>query len=167
MDKTKLEAIKRLKAEMKELQDKPPGSIGVTVGFADKQSRDIFHWIITMTGPKGTPYSGGLFILTADFQEDYPKSRPEVQFKTEIYHCNVGLASSANKGHVCISSINNWESQPDHLRKMNNILWDIYSLFYRQNPEDPMNGEAANLYKTNKEKFDQKVKEYVEKNAGF
>jgi ubiquitin-protein ligase len=41
------------------------------------------------------------------------------------------------------------------------ILFSIYMILYNPNPNSPLNSEAANLYKEDKNKFKQKVKEYI------
>ena len=48
--------------------------------------------------------------------------------------------------------------------KMSLILSDIFSLFYEQNPKDN-NNPIHNEYKFNRNSFEEKVKEYLEKNA--
>ena len=57
----KIEAIKRIKEEFKDLSTNPNPNIGVTVGLVNENN--IFEWKCTLMGPKDTSYEGGLFIL--------------------------------------------------------------------------------------------------------
>ena len=50
---------------------------------------------------------------------------------------------------------------------MEDIFNHVLILFYKQKPDSPMNGEAAKLYKTGKNKFLEKVKEYKTKYANI
>lgn len=161
VDSNKIKAMTTLKREFEELKKNPPGTCGVCVGPGEDKSKGIFQWRVSMTGPEDSCYRGGLFWINVDFPEDYPIHRPEVQFRTKIFHCNIG-GDEYTEGHVCISSINNWESKPSNMRT---VLWDIYSLFYKQNPDDPMNVIASDLYKKDKAKFEQTAKDWVIKYA--
>ena len=79
---SKLKSIKTLKAQYNELLDGSFLSLGITVGLI--KEGDFFHWRISLLGPQDTPYGGGLFILTADFPNDFPDSRPKVRFTTKV-----------------------------------------------------------------------------------
>ena len=146
----KKKALAQLKKELKELQKDPLATLGVTCGLIQKD--DYFHWNITMLGPQDTPYAGGLFFLTADFKDNYPKTAPEVKFKNKIYHLNVN-----DGGHVCISTLNNWVKGTT----MSEVLSLIFALFYKENPNSAYSQERANLFKNNREKFDQNVREWT------
>ncbi|KAA0190823.1 hypothetical protein FBUS_11793 [Fasciolopsis buskii] len=39
---------------------------------------DILHWEGTITGPKGTPYEGGIFQIELNFDTGYPLNPPKV-----------------------------------------------------------------------------------------
>ncbi len=172
MNKNKLAAMKKLSEEFKDLQEKPAGNCGCTVGYLDMVKKDIFQWKITMIGPADSPYAGGLFSIRVLFKEGYPAVKPEAQFITTIWHVNVGVEPvyGYEKGHICISSINNWEDRynnPQHrnLCNMRKVVWDIFSLFYKQNPGSPMNPKAAEQYRAKDGSFERTVKEYVTKFA--
>ena len=47
---------------------------------------DFLRWKIFITGPKGTPYEGGVFQLSCQFPENYPFKTPDLKFDTKIYH---------------------------------------------------------------------------------
>ena len=157
LSKKKLEAMKYIKNEFNKLQNDPILSLGCTVGLNEKYNKDIFHWKITLIGPIDTPYAGGMFFLTADFSENYPKVKPEVRFVNKIYHLNV----SPSNGHICISTLNNWvEKTP-----MVDVISAIFALFYDQNPKSPYSGEMAREYESNRKEFDRKAREWTQQYA--
>ena len=67
---------------------------------------NYYLWRITMVGPQNTPYQGGLFTIFATFPMDYPDHGPEFKFMNPIYHLNLDFKK--DKGHICLSSINDW-----------------------------------------------------------
>ena len=156
LSKEKLAAMKYLKKEYDNLQNDPILSLGCTVGLANN---DIFHWKITLLGPVDTPYAGGLFILTADFPDNYPNSKPEVKFVNKIYHLNV----SPRNGHICISILNSYQPKTPIV----DVISGIFSLFYNQNPASPYDGAMAREYETNRNEFNRKAKEWTQKYASM
>ena len=155
MDPKKIKTMKCLKKELDELKRDPIITLGVCVG---EINNDVFHWQITMLGPQDTPYSGGLFYLTAEFPDNYPDSGPEVKFKNKMYHLNV-----SNNGHVCINTLSNWRKGTT----MTEVLSLIFALFYKQNPDDAYSQDMAKLFKTNRQEFDKNAREYTEKYASI
>ena len=153
----KMNAIARLRKELKELQTDPLATLGVTAGLVKKN--DYFHWQITMLGPQDTPYAGGLFFLTADFPNNYPNLGPEIRFKNKIYHLNV----NESNGHVCISTLNEWEKGTT----MVEVLSLIFALFYKENPDSAYDKQKAQLFKTNRAKFDENVRDWTRKYASL
>ena len=146
INKKKLEAMKKLKAEFDELKNNPITSLGVTVGLED--SNNIFKWKISMIGPQDTPYAGGLFFLEAVFPEDYPKNGPKIKFLTKIFHCNVFHWG------ICISTLNHWVPTP-----MEKVLSDIFALFYSQNPDN--SDQPSREYKTDRALFEKHCREWA------
>ena len=116
----KLQTMKYLKNEYTQLQNDPILSLGATVGLPNPSN--IFHWNITLVGPQDTPYAGGMFFLTADFPETYPKTKPEIRFTNKIYHLNV----RESDGHICISTLNQWVPNTP----MVSVISAIFALFY-------------------------------------
>ena len=106
-------------SEYNSLQNDPNlVNFGCTFGLVNN---DYFHWKFSLLGPQDTPYTGGMFLLTADFPEDYPQGRPEVRFCNKIYHLNV----SPSNGHIGIAILNNWTPKTPMIE----VISDIYSLF--------------------------------------
>ena len=151
ISKQRLETMKYLKNEFNALQNNPILSLGCTVGLPNPNN--IFHWRLSLLGPQDTPYAGGMFFLSVDFPEGYPKVRPEVRFKNKIYHLNV----SNSNGHICISTLNNWKKGTPIV----DIISSIFALFYDQNPDSPYSGEMAREYQSNRPEFDRKAREWT------
>ena len=153
--KQKLQTMKYLKNEFTQLQTDPILSLGATVGLPDPNN--IFHWNITLIGPQDTPYAGGMFFLTADFPDDYPKKKPEIRFTNKIYHLNV----RSSDGHICISTLNQWVPGTS----MVSVLSAIFALFYDQNPFSPYSVKMAAQYKLNRNEFNRMAAEWTRKYA--
>ena len=157
LSKQKLETMKYIRTEFDNLQKDPILSLGCTVGLNPKYQNNIFHWIVSLFGPMDTPYSGGTFILTVDFPDTYPNSKPEVRFTNKIYHLNV----SGTNGHICISTLNEWKPKTP----MVDVISSIFALFYDQNPNSPYSGEMAREYTSNRAEFNRKAQEWTKKYA--
>ena len=93
-------------------------------------------------GPSDSPYQGGVFFLDIQFPPDYPFKPPKCQFKTKVYHPNI----NANGG-ICLDILKNQWSPALTTTK---VLLYISSLLSDPNPDDPLVGEIAALFKSNK-----------------
>jgi len=160
----KLKAMNQIKSEYNQIRQNPNQNIGVTVGLINDD--DIFHWKVTLIGPKDTSYRGGIFILHIHFPDDYPNSKPEVNFITPIYHVNVNpnksnIPGSEPLGHVCISTLNWWK--PEY--KMIEVLTNIFGLFYMANPQSPYGLERATELQNNRALHEKKIKFFTKKYA--
>ena len=158
-----LKGKERLIKEYDQLTNDPDinNCFGIDYWDPDTDNPDITHWQITLIPPVGTDYEGGFYKIEAKFLEDYPDSAPQLKFVTKIFHCNVDESS----GHICVNSIkDDWKPS----LTMEDVLNHIMILLYKQNPDSPMNGYAADLYrKKNKTEFLAKVKEYSKKYANI
>ena len=160
----KINAMKKIKEEFKDLNSNPIANIGATIGLVDDDN--IFEWQCSLMGPKDTSYAGGLFFLRVIFPENYPNSAPDVNFITPIYHINVNprkakFAGAEKLGHVCISTLNWWK--PEY--KMREVLTNIFALFYMGNPDSPYGLERAEELKHNKALYEKKIKYFTKKYA--
>ena len=156
MNNAKYTAMKTIKKELENLINEPIYTCGVTAGLINPN--DVFHWRITMIGPKNTPYEGGLFNIIADFPDNYPQQAPKMRFLNKMYHCNV-----SSEGNICISTLNKWKPGTT----MTELLPLIFALFFMQNPNDPYDNNVANLYKNDKAQFDQIARDYTQKYANI
>jgi ubiquitin-protein ligase len=79
------EGKKRAKAELKRLQtDKIEGVLSVGV-----KGDDDFCFQLKLSGPPGSPYQGGTFLVEVKLPLEYPNAPPSLAVLTPIEHCNI------------------------------------------------------------------------------
>jgi ubiquitin-conjugating enzyme E2 D/E len=114
------------------------------------------HYVF-IKGPKDTPFENGIFKLSIKLPNDYPYKPPKMYFLTRVYHPNISA-----DGSICIDILKDqWSSA----LRLNTVLLSLSDLLANPNPNDPLVPDIANEYKTNKEKYNQKVIDYVKKFA--
>ena len=147
--------------EFQDLKDNPIASIGVCVGLPNPNN--MYEWRCTMIGPSDTSFSGGLFYLKIKFPQNYPNSPPEVLFVTPIYHVNVNHINNPQcpLGHICLSTLNFWNSE----YRMREVLTNIFALFYLGNPDSPFGIDRQKEMKENPALFEEKIKYFTQKYA--
>jgi ubiquitin-conjugating enzyme E2 D/E len=148
--------VGRLRKEIRILAMEPLEGI-VAAPVSDT---DLFHWEATIVGPEGTPYEGGTFKLAIEFPQDYPFKPPIVTFKTRVYHCNVD--GSEGGGGICVSTLKAGWSPSLTVPK---VLLSICSLLNEPNPDDPLVGSVAELYRSDRVAHDQEAKKWTLKYA--
>jgi len=108
-------------------------------------------------GPAESPYSGGVFFLSIIFPTDYPFKPPKISFTTKIYHPNI----NAN-GSICLDILRDQWSPALTISK---VLLSICSMLTDPNAEDPLVPDIAQLYKTDKSKYEATAREWTRKFA--
>jgi ubiquitin-conjugating enzyme E2 D/E len=116
-----------------------------------------FHWQATVLGPHDSPYSGGTFFLNIIFPTDYPFKPPQCNFVTRIYHPNIDTNGSINLDIL--------KDQWSPAMTISKVLLSISSLFTNINLDDPLVPEIAQLYNTDKAKFEATAREWTKKYA--
>ena len=162
--KSKISAMKRIKEEYISINQYPNTSLGIEIGLVDEYN--IFRWKITLSGPIDSSYKRGIFVLYINFPDEYPNSKPEVVFRTPIYHVNVNpiksnMPGAEPLGHVYIPTLNCWK--PEY--KMGEVLTDIFGLFYISNPESPYCLDRVNEVRFNKALHEEKIRHFTNKYA--
>ncbi|XP_067673393.1 uncharacterized protein [Haliotis asinina] len=146
-------AMKRIYKEWQDCVEHPIEGISFRP-FADY----VFKWDATIEGPAGTPYEGGSFMLDVGFPMDYPFKPPKVQFKTRIYHPNI-----SKKGLLNLDILKDAWSPALTIAK---VLLCVRCLLVDDiNPDDPLEPDIARLYKTDRAKYEQTVREWTRKYA--
>lgn len=142
-------ALKRLEKELRGLNDDPIAQI--SAGPVD--SEDLYNWMATITGPEGTPYQGGVFFLKIQFPANYPFTAPKVSFTTRIYHPNI-----SSNGAICVDILKEMWSPALTISK---VLLSICTLLDTPNPDDPLVPEIAQLYKSDRARYNQVAQEWT------
>ena len=152
MNPQKLNALRRIQEEYKQLHRSPLVNFGITVGLYDEDN--LFVWKCTILGPKDTFYKGGLFYLKIIFPDTYPQTKPEIIFLTPIYHLNVKFFVGGLQplGHICVNTLNEW-NPGDSVKK---VLPELFTLMHKNNPDSPYDDS----YQTRR-------KEFINNNALF
>lgn len=114
---------------------------------------NMTHWIGHIDGPKDTPYAGGRFHLNIEFPPAYPIKPPEVRFTTPVYHPNI-----STNGEICLDILH---SQWSPALTVSNLLISLCSLLSDPNPEHGLNRDALQLYRTDKVKYNETVRDWV------
>ena len=143
--KSREEVEQLIKKQYKVVKEEPMPSLGISVGLKDK---NYFKWAVLIFAPDDSIYKGQIFELNIDFNENFPKFNPKVKFITKIYHCNV-----SDEGDINIPSLQNWNEDIS----MNQVLSDIFSLFYKQNVEKAFDKTIAFEYEHNRPQFEKKA----------
>jgi ubiquitin-conjugating enzyme E2 M len=116
--------------------------------FADPA--DLLNFTLTITPDEGM-YRGGKFTFSFNINTNYPHEPPKVKCIPKIYHPNVDL-----EGNVCLNILReDWKP----VLNLNSVMVGLQYLFLEPNAEDPLNKEAAEDLRKNRDAFIQNVKE--------
>ncbi|KAJ9476530.1 Ubiquitin-conjugating enzyme E2-16 kDa [Pseudozyma hubeiensis] len=144
---------KRIGKELADLTKEPIAGIAV-----EPKEDNIYKWVAKLQGPAKSPYAGGTFLVDMDFPIEYPFKSPKVKFNTRIYHPNIDEG-----GNLCVGILKSEAWKPS--TKAVTILLSILQLLEEPNPDDALVASIAELYNTDKAKFDKTAQEYTKKYA--
>ena len=160
------EASSLLQKQFKSIQQDPSSGFSAVL-----INNDIFKWRVTIVGPPGTPYDGGIFTAILTFPEDFPLNPPKMKFLCPMYHPNI-----SETGEVCISILDPSENeiqsyersdrwQPAHT--VESLLLSVISMLSDPICESPENLDAAKTFRSDKQEFLRKVRRTVEQSHEF
>ncbi|KAK8847437.1 hypothetical protein IAR55_005295 [Kwoniella newhampshirensis] len=110
---------------------------------------DVLNFTLTITPDEGI-YKGGVFKFTFAINANYPHEPPKVRCVQKIYHPNLDL-----EGNVCLNILReDWKP----VLNLSSVMIGIQYLFLEPNPDDPLNKDAAEDLRRNREAFIQNVK---------
>ncbi|KAH7338190.1 ubiquitin-conjugating enzyme/RWD-like protein [Rhizoctonia solani] len=112
---------------------------------ASPHEDNLRYFDVTIAGPGGSPFEGGVFKLELFLPEEYPMNPPKVRFLTKIYHPNIDKWSPA--------------------LQIRTVLLSIQALLSAPNPDDPLATDVAKHYKENESDAIRVSKEWTEKYA--
>ncbi|CAM2110203.1 ubiquitin-conjugating enzyme E2 S [Caretta caretta] len=132
--------IRLVYKEVSTLTSDPPEGIKV---FPNEE--DITDVQVTIEGPEGTPYAGGVFRMKLILGKDFPAAPPKGYFLTKIFHPNVGAS-----GEICVNVLKkDWKAELG----IKHVLLTIKCLLIHPNPESALNEEAGRLLLENYEEY--------------
>jgi len=109
---------------------------------------DLTHFNVSITPDTGY-WKGATYKFVFAVPSHYPHSPPKVECKTNIYHPNIDL-----QGKVCLNILReDWRPVLD----INAVIYGLIYLFYEPNPDDPLNHEAADLFRKDIKSFERLV----------
>lgn len=121
------------------------GSVAV-VTFPNPNDLTSFHVTVT---PDSGYWRSATYHFTFTIPAIYPHEPPKVHCDTKIFHPNIDL-----QGNVCLNILREeWKPVLD----INAVIYGLIYLFYEPNPHDPLNHEAADLYRNNITQFERIV----------
>lgn len=113
---------------------------------------NYFKWLVSFKGPTDSLYENGVFLVQLDFTKEYPYKPPNCKMITKTFHPNISNQS------ICLNALQN-EWTPAYT--ITKLILAISCILNEPNFDDPLNKEAATLYKTNKEEYKNTVLYYV------
>ncbi|KAM7058029.1 ubiquitin-conjugating enzyme E2 S [Molossus nigricans] len=145
--------IRLVYKEVTTLTTDPPDGIKV---FPNEE--DLTDLQVTIEGPEGTPYAGGLFRMKLLLGKDFPASPPKGYFLTKIFHPNVGA-----NGEICVNVLKrDWTAELG----IRHVLLTIKCLLIHPNPESALNEEAGRLLLENYEEYAARARLLTEIHGG-
>ena len=116
-------------------------------------SDDVHQWTCVIKGPPNSPYEGGFWAISVLFPQDYPFHPPRVRFVTPVYHCNID-----SHGNICLDILkDNWSPA----LTIGKVLLSLTSLLSDPNPNDPLDVFKAQLYRTDRSRYDSECRAMV------
>lgn len=110
---------------------------------------DILNFTLSIEPDEGM-YKGGIYNFSFAISQNYPHDPPKVKCKQKIYHPNIDL-----EGNVCLNILReDWKP----VLNLNAVVVGMQFLFLEPNASDPLNKEAAEDLRSNREGFKRNVK---------
>eukprot|EP00607_Mallomonas_marina_P005978 CAMPEP_0182427756 /NCGR_PEP_ID=MMETSP1167-20130531/19282_1 /TAXON_ID=2988 /ORGANISM="Mallomonas Sp, Strain CCMP3275" /LENGTH=145 /DNA_ID=CAMNT_0024610213 /DNA_START=137 /DNA_END=571 /DNA_ORIENTATION=+ len=130
------ELPRRIKTETQRLLADPVPGVSA-VPYED----NLRYFNVAIAGPSDSPYEGGMFRLELFLPGEYPMGPPKVRFLTKIYHPNIDRL-----GRICLDILKDKWSPALQIRT---VLLSIQALLSAPNPDDPLDNNVAEHWKTN------------------
>ncbi|KPI40343.1 NEDD8-conjugating enzyme UBC12 [Cyphellophora attinorum] len=131
-------------AQLRVQKDLSELALGATMKTTFPNPDDILNFTLTIEPDEGM-YKGGSFVFTFAMNNNYPHDPPKVKCTQKIYHPNIDL-----EGNVCLNILReDWKP----VLNLNAVIVGMQFLFLEPNASDPLNKEAAEDLRTNREGF--------------
>ena len=121
--------------------------------------KNLSKWEVLIQGRRNdSPYAEGLYFITFSFDENFPISPPKIHFEPGFMHIHV----YREDGRICLPLVNenNWSSKYEMIEVINQVEELIHA---EPRVASPANDELLKLYLSNKEQFNDVIREQTEK----
>jgi ubiquitin-protein ligase len=108
-------------------------------------------WRVFLQGPVGTPYANKWWYLTVTFPPNYPEHAPMLRFISVPFHINI-----SSEGQICLPFLTR-EYLPS--TRAVELIQQVREVLVIPNVESPVQLVVFDLYRKNRQKYDQKVAE--------
>ncbi|CBF87021.1 ubiquitin-conjugating enzyme/RWD-like protein [Aspergillus tetrazonus] len=136
-------------AQLRVQRDLQELTLGSTMKMAFPNPDDILNFTLTIEPDEGM-YKGGSFIFTFAVNQNFPHDPPKVKCTQKIYHPNIDL-----EGNVCLNILReDWKP----VLNLNAVIVGMQFLFLEPNASDPLNKEAAEDLRQNRDLFKRNVR---------
>ncbi|OJD31661.1 nedd8-conjugating enzyme ubc12 [Diplodia corticola] len=136
-------------AQLRVQKDLSELSLGSTMKTEFPNPDDILNFVLTIEPDEGM-YKGGRFNFNFAINQNFPHDPPKVKCTQKIYHPNIDL-----EGNVCLNILReDWKP----VLNLNAVIVGLQFLFLEPNASDPLNKEAAEDLKSNREGFKRNVR---------
>ncbi|KAL7443899.1 hypothetical protein ACHAXM_009556 [Skeletonema potamos] len=116
------------------------------IDFPNPNDLTVFEVSVT---PDSGFWKNATYRFKFEIPDHYPHTPPKVHCETKIYHPNINL-----EGKVCLNILReDWKPVLD----INAVIYGLIFLFYEPNPDDPLNHEAAELFRKDIKHFERLV----------
>eukprot|EP01083_Nonionella_stella_P075347 204813_1 len=144
----KVNAKRRTPGEIRIQKDIAELDAGKAAVIDFPNANDLTEFTVSVTPDTGY-WNGATYIFHFAIPDHYPHTPPKVTCRTKIYHPNINL-----EGNVCLNILReDWKPVLD----INAVIYGLIYLFYEPNPDDPLNHEAAELFRNNIKQFEKVV----------
>lgn len=136
-------------AQLRVQRDLQELTLGSTMKMNFPNPDDILNFTLTIEPDEGM-YKGGAFHFNFSVNQNFPHDPPKVKCTQKIYHPNIDL-----EGNVCLNILReDWKP----VLNLNAVIVGMQFLFLEPNASDPLNKEAADDLRTNREGFKRNVR---------
>ena len=124
--------------------------------FPDKD--DLLNFRLAIKPDEGF-WKGGIFQFSFSIKPMYPHEAPKVLCLQKVYHPNIDL-----EGHVCLNILReDWKP----ILSISSCVYGLLHLFLEPNPNDPLNKEAAEELRKDKDGFKRSVERSLRGYGGY
>ncbi|PGH08775.1 hypothetical protein AJ79_05874 [Helicocarpus griseus UAMH5409] len=133
----------------KDDEDKKNKGMHLNIQFEYEDVENALHFDLVIEPDEGM-YKGGSFRFQFDIPETFPFDPPKVKCKQKIYHPNIDI-----QGNVCLNILREeWKPVLD----LNSVAFGLLHIFLEPNASDPLNKEAAEDLRLNREGFKRNIR---------